>query len=639
MPLIPFDVWSANDVKTRMQAGLDPTATQVNRSFYGGDHWQNGEGWIGPLPKASQTVGEQGARETYQARNLHMEIQRGFISKNVTAEVIDRHRDGIIGTEPDWSFMVRRPLKEAEKPTTAEQSDIDTVEAAMTAWWDKHKVHETFKQSITKLLYAAGTLKTSTVSPSRTCLRLFVPAGLLDEGTIGEGETARRVRGLAVPSGDIAAALDKIFVDAPEPDQSNVWTDTEKMTMLEVGLFVTTDAISGQQTVEIDYVDANGNTIVKTFVGSGEGQTAEMRLGGRLTMHKLERSGFVTDQVRQNQKALNLEMSMVPRNATLAGFLERIIMNAEVPGHWETTADGGKKFVPDPYYSGAATINWLRGIMMDNPTGGKTLSTPQVHTHEPTVPTALIEAKRDAYRDILEETDQIHALLMADATASGESRKQARGEFAASLKETQIPLEAAGRWLLETALAMAEHFANVPGKYTNALRAVFSCRLDTGPLSDAEQTTIVAQVDKGMLSRASGMVQIGNVSDPDAEIARIMEQDGGNLDVRLKKATIYGLLITAGLPEIEAATLAGFTDEEKKVLQDMIDAAKLEAERQARLNPPPDPNAPPVPPGRTQPPVPGRTQPPAGGGGRTQPPRAPQPPRANPNGNRQPAAR
>lgn len=613
MARIPFLTWTVNNAKDRVMAGLDLLATQANRLFYAGEHWQAAFGWIGPIPKISTDPGEAGARATSEAHWFQSEIERGFVSKNVVAEVVDRHRDGVIGTEPDWSFTIRRALKEEESPTDGEQRAIDDAEALLTEWWDRREIHKKLKSAVTKLLYAAGTLDAKSLQPAHTCLRLFIPSGLLDDVPVAQttpGEEPRTVRGVRLTQGDLAGALKKIYLDVPEPDQANVWTDTTDMTMLDVGIFVATDAKTGQDMVEMTFLDANGATVIKSQTGTADATQTVLDLGGRLTMHRVERATFLTPQVRQNQKALNLEASMVPRNATLAGFLERIILNAEVPGHWETDATGGKKFVPDPYYSGAATLNWLRGVMVDTPTGGKTLATPSVHTHEPTPPTAIIEAKRDSYRDILEETDQLHALLMADAVASGESRKQARGEFETSLRDTRIGLESAGRWVLETALAMAETLAGSRGRYTDMLRATFTCRLDTGPLSDAEQTTIVAQVAGGIKSRATGMSEMG-VSDPDAELGRIMEQDGGNLDVRTKKATIYKLYIDAGCTEDVAAELAGLSDEERQVIEKMVKDA-----------PPPvppvlptDPNARPVPtptpaPGGARPPVP-RPAPPA----------------------------
>jgi hypothetical protein len=629
MPLIPFEEWTANKAKEKIPVGLDQSDTDSNRLFYAGEHWQNASGWIGPLPKLKES--EQVQREVL---SLALEVQNGFVSKNAIGETIDRHRDGVIGTEPDWGFTIRRAKKETDKPDEAEQRAIDEAEAFMTTWWDSHKVHQSLKSTVEKLLYSAGKMDGKRLWPSRAVLRLYVPRGALDETTVGDGENARVVRGLSIPQGDIAAALEKIYVDVPEPDAANVWADTETMTMLEVGIIYTSDAVTGKESVELSFLDANKKTVIRTFTNAaGDKQDQALDLGGRLTMYKLERAAFVTPQVRQNQKALNLEATMVPRNATLAGFLERIILNGQVPGQWvnDPTSATGKRFVPAPYYTGAGTLNWIQGQQVDDGKGGKNLMTPQVHEHEPTPPTTLIEAKRDSYRDILEETDQLHALLMADATASGESRKQARGEFGASLRETQIPLEAAGRWILETALRMAEVFANRPGLYTDALRASFRCRLDTGPLSDAEQTTIVAQVEGGVKSRATGMTEVG-VHDPEAELARINEQDGGNLDVRTKKATIYGLYIVAGLTEMAAAELAGLSEEERKVIEKML----------ADAPPPPDPNAPPAdpnappgrqPPARTQP-----NQPPAGRGGPPArvPPARPQPPASN---NRVPAGR
>ena len=89
-------------------------ATKANlkslRNMYGGDHWDQGRGYIGPLP-------------IEQDPNMQMimtNLNRQFTPRNVIKEVVDRAVDGLLGRSPDYkiydrSKVVEKTLDEAEK--------------------------------------------------------------------------------------------------------------------------------------------------------------------------------------------------------------------------------------------------------------------------------------------------------------------------------------------------------------------------------------------------------------------------------------------------------------------------------------------------------------------------------------------
>jgi hypothetical protein len=179
---------------------------------------------------------------------------------------------------------------------------------------------------------------------------------------------------------------------------------------------------------------------------------------------------------------LNLAKTMLARNVVLGGFLERIILNAQLPGEYVEDATTKKKtFVPSPLKTGAGTTNVLAGLPVSDATGRVTgYATPTIIYRDPVPVTTFNDTALAAYRGMLEEVHQLHAAIAGDATASGESRRQARADFEASLGATIAEVEAAGRWLLETALALAAAFSNQAGRF-DALRATFTCRVDSGP--------------------------------------------------------------------------------------------------------------------------------------------------------------
>lgn len=236
------------------------------------------------------------------------------------------------------------------------------------------------------------------------------------------------------------------------------------------------------------------------------------------------------------QKLLNLALTMLGRNVVLGGFLERVLINAQLPGAYRTDPHTGKQvFVPHPLEFGAGSVNALVGVeVRDEATGElKSYANPSVVYRDP-VPVGTFADTRDiAYRAILEECQQAHALLSGDAAPSGESRRQALSDFLSSLRLTAPAVERAVRWLLETALHLAAHFAGQPGRYLD-LRAVTICHLDTGPLGADEAKQVIDLVDAKLLSRETGMARVG-IDDTDAEAQRIQAEDeasaslGGNV--------------------------------------------------------------------------------------------------------------
>ncbi len=140
--------------------GLLDKGTVAAGDFYKGDHWQRGNGWIGPRPADSD-----GGTDTLMA-----EIARGFVSKNVAREVVDRHTNAIIGREPNWSLTLVRDIPEGGNPSSDEQFLIDEADSLLTSWWDDQKVLLTLQHAVHKLLWGGTGV-----------LRLFVPAGSLVE--------------------------------------------------------------------------------------------------------------------------------------------------------------------------------------------------------------------------------------------------------------------------------------------------------------------------------------------------------------------------------------------------------------------------------------------------------------------------
>ncbi len=530
------------------RARQDPIA--INRAFFEGDHWQNGSGYIGPHPQP-QDVGYN---------DTMAEIANIFTSQNAVREVTIRHTLGVLGKAFRWSFVPRRDVGE-EKATNEEQAAIDEATGILRRWLLARKVPTLLRDAVETLLLA-----------ERSAVRLHVPAGLARKNAAGES---------IVSAKSIEEALAKIWPEHPTPETSAVAVDDD--TKLEAGVVLyesENDAGEAEEYAWLCFLDQVGETVIKIINADEESSSSSsssisssasdmpadgaeepaptqasiqpkgLPLGGRLTMFEMRRPALITPQVQQNQRALNFALTMVPRNVTTGGFLERLLLDAQAPGHWEVK-DGVRtgKFIPEKLQVGAGTTNFFEGVTWQDEKGDTHHAEPSAVFREPVKPDASLTAKDSHYRAILAETGQLHVVISGDATASAVARIQARSEFLATLLLTQPEIEAAIRWILETALALAEAIAGTPGKYTNVVRAQVAVKLDAGPLTPEERGAIESSIGK-TISQETAMLLLG-VDDVDAEKAKMAGEP-------LARATL-GKAIGDALTSLTSpgATLAG----------------------------------------------------------------------------------
>lgn len=562
---------------------IAPTAaTELLRLMVDGDHWLGGMGWIGPRPQPN----EDGYSDTMAL------LFAGFVSQNALGEVVDRHVAGCLGKDPHWSLQPRRPLGADEKPTDEEQKLIDAGEAALTEWWDREQIHKTLQLIARRLLYAR-----------RAAIRLMVPRGKLrSENVRGEDGQMRTVK--TVSATDVPDGLTKVFTDAPLPEKACIAIDPDTRESVGVVLYERGQNVMGtgtpEEVAELTYLaepnagDAAPATIIRLTAKTGRDQAVKLPLGGRLPMHEMTRAPFVTSQMFQLQRALNLSLSALPRNVITGGWLERVITNAQMPGRFVTdpTKPNGKRWVPDRHVTGAGSTTYLKGLRTIDQNGADMYATPGIQWRPPTEVSPTVESSEALYRSILREAKQEHALMTQSADASGKSREQARADFEMTLQPTASELNGLGRWLLETVLAMAEAFAGQPGQYTETLRAVFECVIDSGPISAEERAALDNSVGAGTLSRQTAMAR-GGVLDVAAELTRIESDPSAELDAITKRAAAFASLVQQGA-DIEGAAIAvGFSEDEARDMAPDLEEPPVDGDPNA--DPPVvDPAAPPA---------------------------------------------
>lgn len=478
------------------------------------DQWDGGKGWTGPLPIDADAQVEAKATDL---------IKRQFTQRNVLAEVVGRHRDGVVGREPSWTLGADKGNR---KQLTKE------AEEALTTWWDEAGVHSVLQQAVRTLLYAqeATKGKKEAPRPARSPIRLFIKAASVDD----KGRVPKRAT--------LEEALADIGVHAAPPYTAGVLRNLDGDPVAswygyedEAGQARTelTGTAKALATYGVDLStgippEATVVAVIDDLGGQLQGHAA-YDLGGHMLMHELTREPLIGEAALSQQRLLNKAYSMMSHNLDAAGFTERTLLNAQMPGKWvdaegKVTLSGeiGARFVPDKLYVGAGATNFFSGIQEVDADGNVRHTSPSVAYRDPVPPDAFTGSADAAEIAVYKEARQLHILLARDATSSGESRKQATNDFTASLDLTAGPVQAGVRWLLATVLALASVLMQQPGRYRE-LRPTAEARLSAVQPTPEETRVVIERKDAGLLSKTTAMHETG-VEDVDAEMELIKKE-------------------------------------------------------------------------------------------------------------------
>lgn len=561
----PFPNWDTNTVSQAITAQMGEDAKRA-LEFYSGNHWQGGQGWGGPVPDPLTTKPED-------ATAFMQKVEKLFTSANVLAEVVDRHVAAVAGRSPGWQFVpINAPEGSGEAPDVEDPNSgepkkdplITELEEAITNWMDERNAHQ-------YIMEAASDFATT----GHGMVRLFIPPGLLAESngqrTIPAGMTLRD-------------ALDLVYIERLQP--TTCGTACERSTM-DMAAFVAWDetvqvggSSQNMKRTELQYTTRTGNrrmTVLQSWTGTTKEGTLTLELNGHLLMHEMRGKPLVTEQLMQLQKAHNFAMTAMGNNNANAGFMERIITNAQTPGTYEVDSKtGGRVFKPTGKYAGGpGSTVFLTGHPVTNEDGQVSGYTdPRPWFRDPSSPEAF-RASLDEYRAAMYmEVKQGHLLSQGDGSVSGASRVHLRADFEVSLRDTRNATEAAYRWLLTTLAKLGGLFTGSATKY-DQLRPTVQANVNTGPLTDAERTAILEQFKEGLRSRESAMVLLG-VDDPDAEFLRIRGEMPAN-PVGLDDLAMLGITL---LPEQKAAVMqrAGL-----EVTPEQLNQLKAESDASAEL--------------------------------------------------------
>ncbi|MBZ9753191.1 phage portal protein [Deinococcus sp. HMF7604] len=558
----------ANDAAT---ARAGDATMALNWKLYLGDLWAGGLGWNGPLPRSDTNHPGDAAR-------VGIEIERTFVSRNLTRDIVDRHQSGVAGREP----LVNVIYRDGRAVTDAERARLAEYDGALTDWAED--------SSAWLAVQAAVRIALAT---RQSTVRLYVHRSSLDLLSGPEQAEKRGIRtGLT-----LSEAARRLSVHAPEWNQSGAIRDREGHVQ---GAWYKYLDEQGQEHWEIqEHGRQSGQrvTVVHPDVLTQgiDNSPATTYQTPDLWIYELRLEPLISDSVRRLQRAASKVLTMGSRNIDLGGFVERTILNAQMPGEYKTGADGQRTFVPAPYNVGPGTTNFLAGnvVMQAHPDPqlakqGKLVPTgqftrPEVVYKDPAmyeVFTAGFEQMREA---ILDEANQLHVLISGDASASGVSRQQAVNDFLSSLEPTRIALEGLLRWLYEAVLRFALEMTGRIGEAQD-LRVRVQARISAVQPTPAEVETAMKLHAAGLISRESAHGRIG-VEDSEAEVAR-MAAEGITPTVAMRIAELAPAWV--GLRALSLAYPALLIREEDIAAQRDLDLAPPTAPAEPDDEPDPD---------------------------------------------------
>lgn len=546
------------------EAGRRARKTLSAKNMYLGDMWDKGRGYIGPIP----VDGDENAAEIFRS------LQRTFTSRNVIEEVVDRQVDALLSRSPDWKIFDKKTIQKNPKAAktfraprsndpasraaskiidednTAENNKINEAEMILSEIWTNANVGDALKASMTERLVTG-----------RGMLRIYLSKRYFDK----QDEDMDFVN---------AAKYVKIqFVE--NADGSLIDDDGEKLSVIKVNK-------SNKDTlIEFCFVDDDDMTYVGTIDKAGSfSTTIELADGEEISdlVRKLSESAelsspwdlqqyitadeilgkpLVSESMLQNNRSLNLDLSLAVQVLIEAGYSEMVVTNVAL--ETESVADpenpGRTVQRPSGLKRGAGIINNLVGEQTIDAEGRTYFEKPSAIFKEPTPVTTFVDGEDLFYRQILCEAKQIHVILNEKSDPSGESRVQSRQDFVKKSQRYKPSLDIHGSWALNCFLHIVAVIAGKPG-YFSEIGVIMDSKIYAGELTAAEKDVVISQFEHGIMAPETAMVLLG-IEDPILEMDMIEQWEAKKLELqvrRLEATAAFGNMNENGRPATSEKT-------------------------------------------------------------------------------------
>ncbi len=452
-----------------------------NWSYYCGDTFQF---WTGPKPAGGEP----------QMETITKQIEEGYISNNLIKECVDRNVAAMIGLMPHWFLYTGSD--EASKPDSEERSpQIIEAEKILQTWITqmlKHIAMQDGDDDANPLTMAV----TQMLVTGRGYLRLYRPKRYKN---LTNAKLYQKIRLHCPPLGSVRVDRD----DDGEIEQI---------------------AYTYKGGTEIQSLDPETGKLTFTVTYSGDRnneqsppESWESDFGGRWTIYELRSPSIINKDIKRMQNAINKALTMLGRNLDLAGFLERVITNAQSPGEWvdDPNRPGKQRFIPDKrgLQMGAGKTTFLSGIKLSD----NSYTTPGVTYRDPIDISTFVSSVGLFAARLYLAFNQGHILASGDGAISGISRVQLRQDANLTLDRPAPVIENAFANILEVVLRFVE-----PVKYNDTFATV-KLRKGINYITPEETAETRTNYQARLISRTTAMSALG-IEDPDAEAALIDEE-------------------------------------------------------------------------------------------------------------------
>jgi hypothetical protein len=549
--------------------------TDAVRKFLEGDHWQDVNGWVGPMPPQEHP-------NYGKAVEL---VKRIFVSHNLIAETTERHKDSCVAKQCDWGFTVQRTLEGNQDEISAEeQTLVDEANTLVNVWWEEKKPWKNVQET-TRFLVAL----------QKGVCRFFIPESQLERTLDDDGNEVivrdENGQGSIVADNTLEAAK-KIFFQKTDPFVAGTLTSNEGINDGAYFYFMpdSTDLRRRKKRLELQYLDREGKTVISVENDNGGFDEAGYNLGGNLMIYEVNRSlPLFSESVVSQQKVVNKYQTLNSRNGDSV-YRQLFVLAGMKPGHYEEKEVDGemkKVWVEDgTFQTGPGVTAFIAPYQSEDQDGKTSMIAPSLETPQPFDMGNLLKSKEDAKNSLLEEVKQIHVTISGDATATGRSRVQATADYANSLSETITEVEELVKWMLTTLIRLAAVLAGEPGKF-DSLRAYCNLNIFVSPPSAEDLKMWLSMVEKGTMSARTFMLLSNVIRDPEAEETQIKLERKNRLGladlnatrdslsnaVQRKMLSQYDALIQAGFEAPDAAAMVKRLQEETSSLESGVSDA------------------------------------------------------------------
>lgn len=433
-------------------------------SLYQGAHFQF---WNG----AAIDTNKQGASK---AKKLYeKELKRIFHSYNIIGRIISHYCNALVG-KPFTLSLSNADGSDGEVP-----QEVKTIVDSWLSWQSKTSIKKgrdrgsAVAEAITQML-ATGT----------GYLRLYAP---------------RRFQNLPQPH-------KRIVLHCPKYGSIETKRDDDEILYWAKYSF-------GEGKEETYELLDNGITRLT----DSQGNVRDVDYNGSLPVFELSGRSLITPDLKQVQCSINKLLTMWDKNLEYAGFLERVILNGQPPGHYEVDKQGNRKFIPNPALMelGADKLAFIAGMPIGDTSSPTGYTTPQIQYREPVNVDNFTKSLECFKGNGYEVAGLGHLMAQGGDRISGKSRIAGKEDYVADLGNYERIIEDALEEIVSLVQLQLNRFYELDlQQYVPVADLNLSI---TSPPEEREQNRLDYQA--GLLSEETAISANGRDADP--EIALI----------------------------------------------------------------------------------------------------------------------